>query len=92
MGNNFLRSRQWDVSVSGFVLEELNSVQFHRDIFFYLESDSIVVSFSSSTGFLRVDIRQFLFQHILFSFLLYSLRIVVFIDNLRASTRTRFVT
>ena len=49
----------WDVSISEFVLEELDSVKFVHDIIFHLESDSIVVSFSSSTGFLRVDIRQF---------------------------------
>ena len=51
-------------SICGFVLGELDSVQFHLDIIFCLESDSIVVSFSSSIGFLRVDIRQFWFQHI----------------------------
>ena len=54
--------RYWDVSISGFVLKELDSVQFYHDIIFCLESDSIVVSFSSSTGFLRVDIHQFWFQ------------------------------
>ena len=31
----------------------------HQGIIFCLESDSIVVSFTSSTGFLRADIRQF---------------------------------
>ena len=46
------------LSISGFVIEELDSVQF-----FCLESDSIG-SFSSSTGFLRVDFRHFWFRHI----------------------------
>ena len=60
---------QWDVSITGFLIEELDSVQFYHDIIFCLESDSIVVSFSSSTGFLRVDFRQFWFQHITCYFL-----------------------
>ena len=45
--------------ITGFVIEELDSVQFYHDNIFCLESDSIVVQFSSSTGFLRVDFRQF---------------------------------
>ena len=39
-------------SNTGFVIQELDSVQFLDDIIFCLESESIVVSFSSSTGFL----------------------------------------
>ena len=49
----------WDVSITGFSIEELDSVQFYHDIIFCLESDSFVVPFSLSTGFLRVDFRQF---------------------------------
>ena len=44
---------QWDFSIPGFVIEELDSVQFLNDIIFCLESDPIVVSYSLSTGFLR---------------------------------------
>ena len=55
----------WDavdgVSISWFVIDVPDSVQFHHDINFCLKSDSIVVSFSSGTGFLRVDILQFWF-------------------------------
>ena len=47
------------VLISRFVLDVPASVQFHHDITFCLESDSIVVSFSSGTSFLRVDILQF---------------------------------
>ena len=39
------------VSIFLFVLDEPDSVRFHHDIIFCLESDSIVVSFSSGTGF-----------------------------------------
>ena len=60
---------EWDISISGFVLEEQDSVQIHHEIIFCLESDSIVVSFSSSTGFLRLNIHQFWSQHITCYFL-----------------------
>ena len=60
---------QWDVANTGFAIQELDSVQILQDIIFYLESDSIVVSFSSSSDFLWVDIRQFWFQHITYYFL-----------------------
>ena len=43
---------QFDVANTGFVIQELDSVQLLHDIIFYFESDSIVVSFSSITGFL----------------------------------------
>ena len=42
-----------DVSISRYVLDELDSDQFYHDIIFCFESDSIVVSFLSGTGFLR---------------------------------------
>ena len=41
------------VSISPFVLKEPDSIWFHHDIIFSLESDSIVVSFSLGAGFLR---------------------------------------
>ena len=46
----------WDISITGFVIQELDSVQFLHDIIFCFESDSIVVFFSSRTGFLRADV------------------------------------
>ena len=49
----------WDVSIPGFVIEELDSVQFLHVIIFCFESDSIVVSHSSSTGFLSEDVVSF---------------------------------
>ena len=52
------------VSISGCVLDELDSVQFHHDISFCLELDYIVLSFSSGTGFLGVDVVQFWYQYI----------------------------
>ena len=42
-----------------FVLDELASVQFLHDFIFCFESDFIVVSYSSSTGFLREDAISF---------------------------------
>ena len=68
------------VSISRFALDELDSVQFHHDIT-CLESDSIVVSFTSGTGFLRVNVVQFWFQQITCHFL--PSCIVVFIDKVR---------
>ena len=57
------------------------------DIIFCLESDSIIVSFSSSTGFWRVDFPVLVpTYHMLFPFIVFSLCIVVFIDKLRART------
>ena len=47
---------QWDGANPGFVIQELDSVQFLYDIIFCFESDSIVVSFSSRTGFLGADV------------------------------------
>ena len=84
----FLYFHQWDVSITGFVIEKLDSVLFYHDIIFCLESDSIVVSFSSSTGFLRVDIRQFWFQHITYYFLSSCFHgVLLFLsNNLRAKT------
>ena len=35
---------EWDVSITGFVIEEIDSVQFYHDIISCLESDSIVVN------------------------------------------------
>ena len=88
---------RWDVSIPGFVIEELDSVQFHHDILFCLESDSIVVPFSSSTSFLRVDIRQFWFQHITCYFLSSCITgVLLFLSTTYerelVSTRTEFVT
>ena len=87
----------WDVLISGFVIEELDSVQFHHDIIFCLESYSIVVPFSSSTGFLRVDFRQFWFQHITCYFLSSCFHgVLLFLstsyERELASPRTQFVT
>ena len=52
------------VSISRFVVDVPDSVQFHHDIIFCMESNSIVVSFSSGIGFLRVHMLQFWFQNI----------------------------
>ena len=42
----------WYVANTGFVIQELDSVQFLYDTIFCFESDYLVVSFSSCTGFL----------------------------------------
>ena len=47
---------QCDVANTGCVIQGLDSVQFLHDIFFCFESDSIVVSLSSRTGFLGADV------------------------------------
>ena len=73
---------QCGVSIFRFVLEEPDSVRFHHGIIFCLESDSIVVSFLSGTGFLRVDVLQF-DSNLRFPFIVCIWCIVVLIDNLR---------
>ena len=86
----------WDVTISDFGLKELDFVQFHHDIIFCLESDSIVLSFLSSTGFLRVDIHQIWFQHITCYFLPSCFHgVLLFLSTTYerelASTRTQIV-
>ena len=94
------RQKQYGVLISQFVLDVPYSVQFHHDIIFCLESDSIVmivVFFSSCTGFLRVDILQFQFQHITCYFLSSCIHgILLFLQTTyergMTSTRIQFVT
>ena len=78
---NIWRFLHCGVWISRFVLDVSDSVQFHHDITFCLDSDSIIVSFSSGTSFLRLEIILFWFQHITWYFL--SSCFVVFIDILR---------
>ena len=80
-----------------FVLEEPDSVRFHHDIIFCLESDSIVVSFSQGIGKLRVDVLQFWFQHITCDFLSSCIHgVVLFLSKTyerdMTSMRIQFVT
>ena len=57
-------TRNSRVPISRFIPEKLDFVRFHHDIISCLESDSIVLSFSSGTAFLlRVGVLQFWFQH-----------------------------
>ena len=45
-----------DVANTGFVIQELDYVQFLHHIIFCFEPDSVVVSFSSRTGFFGADV------------------------------------
>ena len=56
LGDGFKCFGMYTISITGFVIEELDSVKFIYDVIFCFESDSIVVSYSSSTGFLRIDV------------------------------------